>query len=510
MLSRVEPHTKDHPEPARLAARIALLEEENRWLKQQLFGRSSERRTADDISPDQQRLIFNEAEAIAPAVSTVEPVITIPAHDRKQRGRKALPTQLPRVEIIHDLPDSEKVCTGVACASAALTVIGQECSEQLDYVPAKLRVLKHIRLKYACPCCAQGVKTARAAAQLLPKSNASPSLLAAIVTAKYVDGTPLYRQEAQFKRLGIELPRATQANWIIKLGAAVQPLINLMSEQLRTQPLIHLDETTLQVLKHDKHSDHYLWVSCAGPPHQKIVLFDYDPSRGASVPRRLLQDYQGLLLTDGYEAYDAALTGTSITHAACWAHVRRKFDEAHKAAVAKDSYANVALDCIGQLYQVERQIKQRREQHQQRGESFSAEQILALRAQHSMPIIAQLQTWLHAQADQVLPQSALGKAIAYTLKQWPKLIVFLRHALVPLDNNRCENAIRPFVIGRKNWLFCDTKAGAHASAHLYSLIETAKANGLEPHAYLTRLFTDLPKATCLADFEALLPFKIKH
>lgn len=489
--------------------RIQLLTEENRWLKQQLFGRSSEQRATDDVSPDQQRLIFNEAEVVAPAAGT-EPSITIPAHDRKKRGRKVLPAQLPRIEIIHDLPDSDKVCTQTDCG-AVLTVIGQETAEQLDYLPAQVRVLKHIRLKYACPCCRQGVKVACAAPQVLPKSNASPSLLAHIATAKYVDGTPLYRQEAQFKRVGIELPRATQANWIIKLGDAVIPLINLMSEQCRAQPLIHMDETTLQVLKSHKAATttHYLWVQAAGPPGQRLVLFDYDPSRSAQVPRRWLQDYAGLLLTDGYEAYDAAIVGTAITHAACWAHVRRKFDEAAKAALGKDGHARTALDFIGQLYGIKRQIKHRREQCEQRGELLSAADILALRAQHSAPIIEQFKHWLDTHADHVLPQSAVGKAIHYTLRQWPKLMQFLNHAIIPLDNNRAENAIRPFVIGRKNWLFCDTQAGASASARMYSLIETAKANGLKPHAYLTRLFAELPKAKCVADIEALLPFKIK-
>jgi transposase len=492
--------------------RIALLTEENRWLKQQLFGRSSEQRVVDDIAPDQQRLIFNEAEVLAPAVSPVDASITIPEHDRKKRGRKALPAQLPRIEIIHDLLEGEKVCPRVDCAGAALTVIGQETAEQLDYIPATVRVLKHIRLKYACPCCQQGVKVAARPAQLLPKSNATPSLLAHIVTAKYVDGTPLYRQEAQFKRLGIDLPRATQANWMLRLSEAVIPLINLMSEQCRAQPLIHMDETTVQVLNSHKAATttHYMWVQAAGPPGHRLVLFDYDASRSAAVPKRLLQDYAGLLLTDGYEAYDAAIVGTAITHAACWAHVRRKFDEAAKASLSKDSQARIALDFIGQLYGVERDVKVLRTQREARGELVSNDEVLALRAQHSAPILEQFKVWLDAHVDHVLPQSALGKALYYTLNQWPKLTVFLSHAQLSLDNNRCENAIRPFVIGRKNWLFCDTQAGAIASARLYSLIETAKANGLEPHAYLTRLFTELPKATCLADFEALLPFKIKN
>jgi len=484
---------------------IKLLTEQVRLLKAQQFGASSEQ-----VSPDQQRLLFNEAELLSPAVSTETATVTIPAYDRKKRGRKALPTDLPRIEVIHDLPANEKVCTHPECG-AALAVIGQESSEQLEYIPAKLRVLKHIRLKYACPCCRHSVKIAGAIPQVLPKSNATPSLLAHIATAKYVDGTPLYRQEAQFKRLGIELPRATQANWMMKLSEAVIPLINLMHEQMLMQPLIHMDETPLQVLKSDKAAtaQHYMWVQAAGPPGQRLILFDYNPSRGASVPKRLLQDYQGILLTDGYEGYGAVVNEQHLLHAVCWAHVRRKFDEARKASANKDTQASMALDFIGQLYGVEKQIKALRAVQEVHGELLHDDQVMAPRTQHSAPIIEQFKQWLNAHAQHVLPQSSLGKAIGYTLKQWPKLIQFLNHAIIPLDNNRCENALRPFVIGRKNWLFCDTQRGAIASARLYSLIETAKANGLEPHAYLTRLFTHLPTATCLADFEALLPFKIK-
>lgn len=490
--------------------RIALLTEENRWLKQQLFGRSSERRVDDEVSPDQQRWLFNEAELLSPAlaVNTEIATVTIPAHDRKKRGRKALPSDLTRIEVIHDLSECEKVCPQ---DGTTLEVIGQESSEQLDYVPAKVRVLKHIRLKYACPCCQQHIKLAAAPLQLLPKSNATPSLLAHIATAKYVDGTPLYRQEAQFKRVGIELPRATQANWMMKLGEAVIPLINLMQEQLLMQPLIHMDETPLQVLKSDKAAtaQHYMWVQAAGPPGQRLVLFEYDPSRSAQVPKRLLQDYQGTLLTDGYEAYTVVSAGTGMLHAGCWAHVRRAFDVASKATPQKDRHASIALDFIGQLYGVEKQIKVLRTAQEERGTVLSDDEVITTRTQHSAPIIEQFKGWLDTQVHHVLRQSSLGKAIHYTLNQWPKLIHFLNHAIIPLDNNRCENAIRPFVIGRKNWLFCDTQAGAIASARLYSLIETAKANGLEPHMYLTRLFTALPSAHTLADIEALLPFKIK-
>src|SRR5690606_3407398 len=259
--------------------------------------------------------------------SAAPEALRIPAHERKKPGRKALPSDLPRIEIVHDLPEAEKRCVE---DGAALEVIGEERARQLDYVPAKLRVIRHLRLKYACPCCHQGVKVAPASAQLFPKSNATPSLLAHITTAKYVDGTPLHRQEAQFARLGVALPRATMARWMIQAGGEhVAPLINLLNEQMLASGLIHMDETTVQVLKSAKapSADHWIWVRASGPPGERIVLFDYDASRSAQVPKRLLEGFGGVLLTDGYEAYDAAVAAQGLTHAgllgACASQVRR-------------------------------------------------------------------------------------------------------------------------------------------------------------------------------------------
>lgn len=232
------------------------------------------------------------------------------------------------------------------------------------------------------------------------------------------------------------------------------------------------------------------------------MLYDYDASRSGQVPKRLLEGFGGVLLTDGYEAYKAAVDAHSLTHAGCWAHVRRKFEEARKVQAQPDSRARVALDHIGQLYAIERHLRER-------AESISGDERLRIRQARSNPILDELHGWLKRMSAEVLPQSAMGKAIAYALSQWSKLTVFLDRADVPLDNNRCENAIRPFVIGRKNWLLSDTPAGARASANLYSLIETAKANGIEPHAYLTSLYTQLPRATCLEHFEAMLPWNVK-
>jgi len=481
-----------------LTHRVSFLEEENRWLKSQLFGRSSEKRP-QDIAVEQAQQV-NEAEGLPGVTPEATESVTIAAHTRARLGKKKIGSQLARIEVIHDLPDGEKVCQH---DGTALERIGQETAEQLHFVPAQVKVFKHIRYKYACPCCRRGVKTAPVPAHILPKSKASPSLLAHIVTAKYVDAIPLYRQEAQFARLGVDLARATMASWIIKLGEAVVPILNLLNEQLLESPLIQCDETRVQVLSSEKAptAEHWIWVRASGPPHRRIILFDYDPSRGGAVPLRLLDGFTGILQTDGYEAYCAVAEAKGLIHAGCYAHARRRFEDARKSQAdpSRDGQSKVALDLIGRLYRIEREIK-----------TASPADRMAVRRAQSALIVQELKAWLDSMAERVLPQSALGKAVFYMLGQYPKLQHFLHHPEIPLDTNRVENAIRPFCIGRKNWLFCQTTAGAVASARLYSLIETAKACSVEPHAYLSHLFAELPKATTADQFEALLPWNAER
>jgi transposase len=397
-----------------LTDRVRLLEEENRWYKSQFFGRSSEKH-GKDVAIEQARL-FNEAEALAASNPEAEQSVTIKAHTRKI-GSKKIDDKLPRVEVIHDPSEGDKICPH---DGTALTRIGEETSEQLHIIPAVMQVLKHIRYKYACPCCRQGIRTAALPAHILPKSKASPSLLAHIVTGKYVDGLPLNRQEAQFARLGIELSRATMATWMVKLGDVVVPVVNLMNEQLLESSLIQCDETRIQVLRSEKDptADHWMWVRTAGPPHRRIILFDYDPSRGGAVPMRLLEGFTGILQTDGYEAYAAVAEAKGLIHAGCFAHARRRFEDARKSQAdpSTDSHTKVAIDLIGRLYGIERDIK-----------TESAEERLRVRRARSAPVLAELKAWLDRMVDLVLPQSALGKAIHYALSQWPKLTHFLDH-----------------------------------------------------------------------------------
>lgn len=481
--------------------RIAILEEYIRLHKHRQFGASTEK------APGQGEL-FNEAEA-AEAQSSAEHDTDESSADelarnaaRKPRGRKPLPAELPRVRIEHELPESEKACP----CGCERVVIGEESSEQLDIVPAQVRVLVHVRKKYACRACEDGVKTASLPAQPIPCSNASAGLLAHVAVAKYQDALPLHRQERILARLGIDIPRHTLAGWMLRAGELVQPLLNLLNDRLLEAPVIHCDETPVQVLKEpDKppESRSYMWVRVGGPPTEKIVLYDYAPSRRGEVAETLLAGYRGYLQTDDYRGYDAVGGQEGITHIGCWAHARRKFVEAQKAAAPsrkskaaqRITKADMALNYIGKLYGIERRTR-----------DSSAEERHALRQRESLPVLEQLRAWLDKTLETVPPKGTLGKALGYLDSNWAKLVRYTEDGRLAIDNNAAENAIRPFVIGRKNWLFSDSAKGARASAALYSLIETAKANGLEPYAYLRCVFKALPGTQSVEAIEALLPW----
>jgi transposase len=485
----------------------AALFEQFRLAIEHRFGPSTEK-----YRVEQGDLLINEAEVAVDEESAEEEVDATPdeaaaeprqpAKRRPQGGRVALPPELPRVEVVHELPEDTRHC---AEDGTSLKVIGQEVSEELHVVPARIEVIRHVRLKYACPACEEGVQIAPAPAKLLPKSNASATLLAYVATAKYQDALPLYRQSQIFARHGAEIPRNTLARWMVQVGERLLPLVDALRQHLLQAPLIHMDETTLQVnIEPDRKASatSYMWLQRGGPPGQQVVLFDYDASRAGRVPVRLLGDYAGRLVTDGYEGYAEVVRRNGITHAGCWAHARRKFVEAQKVQpkgkTGKTGKADWALNQIRKLYAVETQAK-----------GLDPEARLALREQKSRPLITQLRTWLDKSVQQVLPKSTLGKALHYLDGQWQRLTRFLDDGVIPLDNNAAENAIRPFVIGRKNWLFSQTPSGAHASAAIYSLIETAKANGLSPYDYLQFVFETLPTLGEEEDLTSLLPWHWK-
>jgi len=471
--------------------RIKHLEELLLSYRHKQFGASSE------ANPHQGGL-FNEPEDNLEEAALIDtPSVTVASHQRKARPRVSIPDDLPREEIIHDLPESEKTCPH---DGEALTCIGEDIHEQLDIVPAKIKVLRHIRKKYACPCCEQYVVTASKPKQPIEKSIAAPGLLAYVAVSKYADALPLYRQAQMFKRLGIKLDRTNLANWMIACGTLIQPIINLLQDRLHEQSVVHMDETPLQVLNEPNktaQSQSYMWVQASAyASTHPVVLFHYAPTRSQTVPIARLADYRGALMVDGYEGYRGVCTQNSLTRLGCWAHARRKFIEAQRAQPqGKTGRADQALAFIQKLYALERKIK-----------DDPPDKRYYARQQQAQPIIDKLQQWLDMSLLHVPPKTAMGKALGYLHKQWPRLTAYLDNGEYPIDNNRAENAIRPFVIGRKNWLFSASQKGARASANLYSLIETAKANGLEPYGYLKTLFTQLPNADSVADIEALLPW----
>jgi transposase len=477
----------------RQSSLIDQLVEQIKLVRHKQFGASSEQ-----WSVDQMRL-FNEAEAIVGESEgeSESATVEVTSHRRKHGGRKPLPDSLPRIELVYELPESARRCPH---DGAVLQEIGEAVTEQLDIIPAQVRVLRHIRKKYSCACCDQTIKTATMPNQPIAKSRVSPGLLAYVVVNKFVDALPLYRQEQIFERIGIELSRANLANWVVKAGRLVQPLINLMRDKILAYDIVAMDETTVQVLKEPgkaAQSKSYLWVQRGGPPDQPLILYDYDPSRSQSVPLRLLAGYRGYLQTDGYAGYGAIGAHPEIVPVGCFAHARRKFDEALKAqGKKKTGHAWRGLKWIQKLYRIERQLIDVKPQAR-----YQARQAQA------RPIIDQMREWLDAALPQVPPASLTGKALHYLHDQWPKLIRYLDDGRLRIDNNLVENAIRPFVVGRKNYLFCDTVKGAQASANLYSLIETAKANGIDIGAYLRRVFSELPNAQTVEDIEALLPFQ---
>ena len=472
---------------------LLFLKEQIRLLLNKKFGPRSEK------TPDCQLSLFNEAESLAESEKAVdEETVTVPEHKRKKTGRKPLPADLPRIDVIHDLPEDEKIC---AHDGEALTVIGREVSEQLEYIPAKMQVIRNIRLKYGCKLCEEGVKTAPMPPQPIPKSMATPGLLAHVAVSKYVDGLPLYRMEKVFQRINIDISRATLAGWMIKSGQLIQPLINLMREEILSGPLIHMDETPVQVLKENgktAQSKSYMWVQKGGKPDHPLILYDYSPSRSGKVPVKLLEDFSGYLMTDGYDGYGAVCLKNGITWVGCWAHARRKFDEAWKAQGKSDGKAQTGLDYIRKLYRIEKSVK-----------DASAEERLEIRQREAAAVLSEMRQWLDRSLRQAPPKSMIGKALNYLRNQWQKLVLYCEDGQIPIDNNTVENAIRPFALGRKNWLFSATVAGAEASANLYSLIESAKANGHEPYRYLSHIFKELPKSETVKQIEALLPNNVK-
>jgi transposase len=444
----------------------------------------------------------SESQAQDEGPDNQEEYTEVKSHNRKKKGRKLLDPNLRRVEKIIDIPEDEKTCV----CGAKLTRIGEETSEALVVVPQQIFVEKTIRPKYACRNC-EGTEDedghiAPVQPSMIPKGIASPSLLSWIFIAKFEDHIPYYRQEGQFERIGVTISRQDMSNWQQQVYQRLSPLFDLMKATVKSGPVTQMDETVVQVMGEEGRKDTLqsrMWLARGGPAGKRVIWYEYHDTRGAYPAIEFLSGYSGYLQTNGYEGYDAEVKGNSnIIHVGCFAHVRRKFFEASKIS-DKPQSAEEGIKYIRRLYNLEDKL---------RSENLDAEQFLAQRKVGAIPILADFKSWLLKRKDEVPPTRLLGIAINYALDEWDKLVAYLESPYLTPDNNACENAIRPFVIGRKNWLFCKSPDGAKSSCGMYSLIETAKQNDIVPAYYLTDLFEKAPYASSLGDWEKLLPWNI--
>lgn len=472
---------------------------QNQWLLEQLglakkrqFGSSSER--LQEGVMDQLSLMANEAEAYAYGTknATVEQV-AVKAHARKRQSGSVLeivPEGTPTEVVEHRLSETERICD---VCGAVMEEIGKEVRRSLKMEPARFWIQEDVYYTYACKQCeaetGEGnlLKTPRQPV-LCPGSFASPEAVAHIMVQKFVMYAPLYRQAQEFQRKGLKLSRQTMANWILRVSDTwLRPVYDALHRKLCQETVLHGDETTLQVLKEPGRtstSKSYMWLyrtsGCAECP---IVLYEYQTSRKAEHAEAFLKDFSGWLHADGYQGYHRLPENIRVV--GCWAHARRKFDEALQSIPKEkrqDSLAAAGECYCTRLFQLEQTLME-----------LTPEERYNKRLELEKPVLDALLAWANEASAKTAPKSALGKALHYLLEQWPYLVRYLDNGRLELSNNRAERSIKPFVMGRKNWLFANTPAGAQSSAVICSLIETAKENDLDPYRYLIWLLYNAPE-----------------
>ncbi len=470
--------------------KYAGLLEEIRLAKQRYFAPSSEKGLQADL--------FDEAgiELSDEVKEQLNEVVEVESYVRKKHPvRQALPDYLPRETIVHDISDSEKIC---ACGEH-LVRIGEEVSEQLKYIPAQISVIQHVRPKYACKPCQENVKIAPMPLLLLPKSIATPELVANIIISKYQDHLPLYRQEAIWKRMEIDLPRSSLCGWVLKTAELCEPLISLLKKIIMKDSYVQADETTVQVLNEvgrDNQTKSYMWVYRGGGNHHCIV-YEYQETRGGYHAKKFLSGFKGYLQSDAFSGYNWAREESckEIISVGCHAHARRPFAELAKAHKTS-GLAHETLIFYKKLYAIEKEAREKQ---------FSSEARHDLRQQKSIPILKVFKEWLDHHLVKTSEQAAIGKAIRYCLSNWIELTNYLKDGRIEIDNNLVENAIRPFALGRKNWLFSGSPAGAKAGATFYSLIETCKLNNVDSYKYLCVMLNRIRHCVNDEDYTKLLP-----
>ncbi len=476
------------------------LEEKYRLLVYKRFCKSSEGLDKDQLLPFDETIDTEEKK-------DNDPDQTVSSHTRKKGGRKSLDESLPRKETVIDISEADKRC---ACGHN-LVRIGEETSEKLQIIPPQIWVERIIRPEYACKNCEgsgdedhPAVRIAPVPPSIIPKSIVSPGLLGTILINKYVDHLPFYRQEKRFERIGASISRQNMSRWQQKAFLALDPIFQLMKEHIKTGSVLQMDETTAQVLKEPKRDDtqkSYIWLARGGPPEQKVVIYEYRETRAAKHIGDFLNNFKGYLQTDGYGGYDAAVKEyPEVIQVGCFAHARRKFFEASKAS-KKAGSAHEGMKHIQKLYLLEKRL---------RNKNLTENEFLKQRKDQAQPILEKFKIWLDKKILQVPPSTGVGPAIGFTVRQWDKLVAYLESPQLTPDNNASENAIRPFVLGRKNWLFSGSPKGAKSSCGFYSLIETAKQNDVDPYKYLSFLFEKAPYAESESDWKKLLPWNLKE
>ena len=471
--------------------RIEALNFEIARLKRWRFGSSSESLDTSTQAVLFDCLLIDTALEDRAASDALKAAPATPPRTKGQAVRQALPAKLPRIEHHHEITQTHCAC------GQAFKRIGEEVSEQLDCVPAQFFVLRHIRGKYACACC-QTIAAAPMPAQMIDKGIPAPGLLAQVAVAKHDDHLPLYRQEEIYARSGVHIARSSMAQWIGICGVRLAPLAQALKQFILSHAVVHADETPVQLLApgRGKTKKAYVWVyRTTNFVPQRAVLFDFCTSRGGEHPRRVLQDFEGTLVTDDYSGYHQLQRQGRIKAALCMAHARRKLFEAHQ--LNRSEIAAQAVALIAKLYEVEREARE-----------FEPQARLLLRQSRSRPIAQALHAWLLAQRPNLAKADTTARAIDYSLSNWPALTRYLEDGNVPIDNNAVENAIRPLAIGRRNWLFVGSQQAGERAAVMLSLIESAKLNGHDPWAYLKDVFERLPTLKN-RDLELLLPHNWK-
>ena len=454
-------------------AKIDQLIHEMAVLKRWKFGRSREQLDASQASLLDETIDADIA-AIEQELQNLAPPDKAAKEPRQQPKRAALPPELPRVELHHE-PDS----TTCSCG-CQLKRIGEDVSEKLDYSPGVLTVQRHVRGKWACSKC-QTLTQAPVPAQIIDKGLPTSGLLAQVLVAKYADHLPLYRQETIFGRSGYPIARSTLAQWVGVCGVQLQPLVDALKTCMLQSVVLHADETPVAMLKPGNKKTHraYLWAYAPGAFEDlKAVVYDFCESRAGEHARAFPGDWSGGLVCDDFSGYKASF-GAAITEVGCMAHARRKFFDLHVSN--KSEIAQQALTTIGQLYEVEREVKH-----------LSADERRRSRKDKSKPLLDGLHQWMLLQRQRVTDGTAIAKALDYSLKRWVALTRFVEDGRLPIDNNWIENQIRPIAIGRNNWLFAGSLRAGQRAAAVMSLIQSAKLNGHDPYAYLKDVLARLP------------------